>query len=112
MAALSVFGAGVLGLLLFGIIYKTMIVQGKILAGIGLLGLVAMVACGLIAVILFAKAKEVEEASTKRRLQQPAAQGETTGHLLPQVHPESIPSVTEQTTELLLAENKSASKES
>src|SRR5262245_57505300 len=61
VAALSVFGTGIVGLLLFFIVYKMMIVQGKFLNGLALLGMMIMGACGLLAVILFAKAKEAEE---------------------------------------------------
>lgn len=113
VAALSAFGAGVLGIILYGIIYKMMITQGKFWAGIGFLGFIILVACGLLSVILFAKANEVEAASTKRRLQQPEElpSGETTGKLLPEPHFEPLPSVTEGTTELLFAEKKRNTKE-
>ena len=58
MVALSVFGAGVLALLLFFIGYKEMYLHGKILKGLAFLGLMIMGACGLISAILFAKAQE------------------------------------------------------
>ena len=113
VAALSAFGAGVLGLMLYGIIYKIMIVQGRIWEGIGFLGFIILAACGLLSVILFAKANEVKEASNKQRLQQPEElpSGETTGKLLPESHFEPLPSVTEGTTELLFAEKKRNTKE-
>ena len=108
MAALSAFGLGVMGMILFGIVYKVMITQGRIWAGLGLLGFFALIACGLISVVLFAKANEVEEAAKKRRLQQPkgSARGEATTGLLAQAYPMPTPSVTERTTDLLLAEKK------
>jgi hypothetical protein len=113
VAALSVFGLGVLVMLLYGIVYKLMITQGKVMAGLALLGLVVMAACGLISVVLFAKAKEVEQAKLKRRVSQPEElpPGETTKRLLAEGRFEQIPSVTERTTELLFVEKKSAGKE-
>src|SRR5918992_714455 len=50
VAALSVFGAGVLGLILWNIVYKTMIVQGEVLAGLAFIGFVIMIACGILSV--------------------------------------------------------------
>jgi phosphoribosyl-ATP pyrophosphohydrolase len=62
---------------------------------------------------LFAKAKDIQEASSKRRLQDPEEESESapTARLLPENQSELIPSVTERTTELLLAEKKSRAKE-
>jgi hypothetical protein len=110
VAALSVFGLGVLGLLLFFIVYRMMFVQGKFLNGLALLGMMLMGACGIIAVILFAKAKEVEEAAGKRRIQQKEAAriATPTKELLTEGHLEPVPSVTDRTTELLYAEKKDA----
>src|SRR5688572_20229865 len=70
VTALSIFGVGVLGFFLYMVGYKLMLAQGKILAALGLLALIVILGCGLLSVILFAKAKEVEEGTTKRRLQQ------------------------------------------
>lgn len=113
VAALSVFGLGVLSLLLYGIVYKLMITQGKVMAGLALLGLVVMVACGLLSVVLFAKANEVGEAKLKRQITQAEGptKSETTRDLLPEGRLEQIPSVTEHTTELLFVERESAAKE-
>jgi hypothetical protein len=110
MAALSVFGLGVLCLVLFHIVYRLMFVQGKFLNGLALLGMMLMGACGIIAVILFAKAKEVEEAAGKRRIQQKdaAAIPTPTKELLTEGHLEPVPSVTDRTTDLLYAEKKDA----
>jgi hypothetical protein len=112
VAALSVFGLGVLGLLLYGIVYKLMITQGRVMTGLAFLGLMIMVGCGLLSVILFAKAKEVEEAKNKRRITQTEglAQSGTTTELLPAGRLEPVPSVTEHTTELLFVEGKSGVK--
>jgi len=108
MMALSVFGLGVVGLLLYWIGYKLMITQGRILGGLALLGFAILVASGLLSVVLFAKAEELKKAATQPRLPQPAELPEpaTTAKLLPQNRLEPLPSVTERTTELLLAEKK------
>ncbi len=113
VAALSVFGLGVLGLLLYGTVYKLMITQGRVMGGLALLGLVAIISCGLLSVYLFAKAQEVEKAKTKRRITQAEdlTPIETTRGLLPEGQLEQITSVTERTTELLVAEKKSAAKD-
>jgi hypothetical protein len=109
LAALSVFGAGVLALLLFFIGYKMMYMQGKILGGLALLGLMIMGACGLISVILFAKAQEAGEAARRRiQPQNAAALATPTKELLTEGHLEPVPSVTDRTTDLLYAEKKDA----
>jgi len=111
LVALSVFGAGVVALLLFFIGYKMMYLEGKILNGLALLGLMIMGGCGLISVILFAKAQEAGEAA-KRRIQPKDAAGlpAPTKELLTEGHLEPVPSVTDRTTDLLYAEKKDAAK--
>ena len=105
MIALSIFGLGVLGAILFGIVYKMMIVKGEIVAGLFILGFIVIGGCGLLSTILFAKANEAAEAATKRRSSSPEGEriGEKTETLLPDGHLEPLPSVTERTTDLLLA---------
>ncbi len=89
-----------------------MITQGKILGGLALLGLLVMAGCGLLSVILFAKAQEVEQAKNKRRMTsaEELTPRETTRELLTEGRLDPVPSVTERTTELLFPE-KSPAKE-
>jgi hypothetical protein len=108
LVALSIFGLGVAGffLFIFGSKVMTLFIQGKILAAVGLLGLLIVLSFGLLSVLLFARAKEAGEAPTKRRY----IQGEATRtsaappNLLPERHLEEVASVTDRTTELLFAD--------
>lgn len=107
VAALSVFGAGVLGLILYGIVYKLMVTQGKLIAGLGFLGLIIMLGCGLLSTILFAKAKEAEQAAGKRQISDAKVANVSptpTKELLTEGNFEPVPSVTDRTTELLAVE--------
>jgi zinc-ribbon domain len=107
VAALSVFGLGVLAFLLYAIGYKLMMSQGNILAGLAVIGFVIMVACGLASVVLFAKANEVGEGAAKRSSPQNLSTGsESTKELLTEGHFEPVPTVTDRTTELLVVENR------
>lgn len=109
--ALSVFGAGVAIPILYSIFYKMMWTQGKVAAGLGLLALIVVLGCGLLSVILFAKANEVKENPAKRGPNDPQVlkPGEDTGKLLHEAGPQQpVFSVTDRTTELLRAEKKSA----
>ena len=91
---------------------KLMLSQGKILAALGVLGLLVILGSGLLSVFLFAKAKDVQDASSKRRLQPPheIPGAAATSKLLRESRPEEIPSVTERTTELLFTEKDSDGK--
>jgi hypothetical protein len=112
VVALSVFGLGLLGLFLYMVGYKLMLSQGKIMAALGVLGLLVILGSGLLSVFLFAQAKEVQEASGKRRLQQPdeTPEASVTSKLLRECHLEQMPSVTERTTELLFTEKEKDTK--
>ena len=108
VAALSIFGLGILSFVLYNIIYKVMITQGKVLAGLGYLGIVIVLGCGLLSAVLFAKAHELKEAKPKREIRKPgelAAEG-ATRELLPEAHPAPVFSVADRTTELLAANLK------
>ena len=111
VAALSVFGLGVLGFLLYAIGQKLVASQGSLLAILAMLGLVIMLGCGVLSVILFARAKELKEEASKRQLQPNA--NEVAGankELLPEGKFEPVPTVTERTTELLFAEKRDTNR--
>ena len=111
--ALSVFGIGIVSFFLYMIGYKisSFVAQGKILPILGLIGLTVVLASGLLAVILFAKAKDVQAESTKRRLKVRAEMPEsgTTAKLLEESTFEPLPSVTERTTDLISVEKQKRS---
>ena len=114
IAALSVFGVGILSFILYGIFYKLMLTQGTMLAALGVLAAFIILGCGLLSVILFAKANEVKEASAKRRIKAAAELplSADTKDLLPEPLGEPVFSITDRTTDLLLAEKKNVPKES
>jgi hypothetical protein len=110
VGALSVFGLGVLGFLLYAVGQK-LSAQGSLLAVLAMVGLVIMLGCGLLSVILFARAKELGEQANKRQLQPNEIEtGGSTRELLPEGRFEPIPTVTERTTELLFAEKRDTKK--
>src|SRR5688500_13860683 len=112
--ALSTFGLGVLGFFLYLVGYKLMLSQGKFLAALGVLVALVVLGAGFLSVILFAKAKEAEEATGKRRLESaketPAVEGTVTSFLA-EGYPAPVPSVAEGTTELLFVEKKNTANE-
>lgn len=113
MAALSVFGAGIAIPILYSIIYKTIWLQGKVLTGVGMLALVVALACGLLSVILFAKANEVKETAAKRPLTDSPELKEhaNTRELSPEALPQPPAfSVADRTTELLLEGKEGGAK--
>lgn len=107
VAALSVFGLGLLSFIVYSIGYKLMISKGDLLTGLAMLGFIIMVVCGLASVVLFAKAKEVGDEASKRKPQQDLSTGSgSTKELLTEGHFEPVPTVTERTTELLTVEKR------
>jgi len=114
VAALSVFGVGVAIPVLYGIFYKMMYTQGKFIAGLGLLALIIVLGCGLLSVILFAKANEVKETPAKGPLpNKPELQPQADTRELPEHSAPETPvfSVTDRTTELLRARKEGGARE-
>ena len=107
LAALSVFGLGILGLVIYLVANSLMTSDASILVKLGVVGFVIMMACGLASVILFAKAKEVGEEAAKRKPQD-LPSTESTKELLTEGHFEPVPTVTDRTTELLTVEKRDA----
>ncbi len=109
VVALSGFGVVGGGVLFYLIIFKMMLAEGKILAGLALL---TIIVCGLLAVFFFNYANSLKETAVRNRLQQPdeLPQDETPANLLSGSYPEPIPSITERTTELLYVERKENNK--
>jgi uncharacterized membrane protein YvbJ len=104
LAALGIFGGGLLIPILYSIIYTKMWIQGKIMAGLGSLAMVVLLGFGLLAAILFAKANEVKEAAAKRPSLEPAElnSGVETRELPAYSAPaRPVFSVVDRTTELL-----------
>jgi hypothetical protein len=104
VAALSVFGAGVAIPILYGIFYKMMYTQGKVTAGLGLLALIIVLGCGLLSVVLFAKANEVKETPAKPAMpDKPELHPQADTRELPEHSAPETPvfSVADRTTELL-----------
>lgn len=108
VAALSVFCLTILSFIAYGIFYKLLLTQGKIMAGMGTLAALLVIGCGLLSVILFAKANEVKQASGKRRLDEPQEPQlkETTRESLPEGVVQPQFSVADRTTELLSEQKK------
>ena len=104
VAALGVFGLGLLSFLAYAIGQK-LIAQGSLFAALVMIGVVIMLGSGLLSAILFARAKELGEEASKRQLPTNAnAQNGLTKELLSEGNLEPVPTVTERTTELLFAE--------
>ena len=107
VAALSVFGLGVLSLIIYGVVYKIIISEGDLLTALAAVGFIIMIACGLASVVLFAKANEAGQEATKRKPQE-VSSGDSTKELLTEGHFEPVPTVTDRTTELLTVEKRDA----
>ena len=106
VAALSIFGLGFFGLLLYGVGYKLMLSQGNVIAGLAILGLIVLIGSGLLSVILFAKANELKEANARVRRPDELGESAPTANLLNEAHIEPLPTVTERTTELLFTKRE------
>ncbi len=105
---LSLFGVCVLVLLMF-LLGRSLISKG--LPGIlAMLGALIMIVCGLGSVILFARAKDLDEKSSKRRQSNLTNGTETTKELLSEGHFEPVPTVTERTTELLTVDKRDTNR--
>ena len=102
VAALSIFGGGLLIIPLYHIV--KMMIEGRVWAAVGYLALLLLLCCGLLSAILFAMAKEVGEGKTKPATVSSDAIPASTAKLLPPESVSSMPSVTESTTELLQRE--------
>lgn len=107
--ALSCLGVVGAGALIYMIIFKMMLADGKILGGFALL---TMIIFGLLAVFFFNYARYLKETAVKNRLQPPEEmrESETPAKLLTDSYLEPIPSVTERTTELLYEEREKNNK--
>ena len=102
VAALSIFGLSIIGFFSYSVFSKLMLTQGSLVAGLIVLAGLLVIGCALASVILFAKANELKEASTKRLAEQPLEPGhaDTTSKLL-DIHREPVFSVADRTTDLL-----------
>ena len=105
VAALSVFGLGLLSFLIYTVGYKLLTSDDSLLAKLAVIGFVIMIVCGLASVVLFAKANEVGQG---RKAQPDLAPGESTKEVLTEGHFEPVPTVTDRTTELLTVEKRDA----
>ena len=105
VAALSVFGISVFTFLLYLMFQKLSVTQGTLIAALGVIVIAIVAGCGLLSVILFAKANELKETPAGRRGDEEAqlSPAPTTGKLL-ESHQQPGFSVTDRTTELLEAE--------
>jgi hypothetical protein len=104
VAALSVFGGGLLIVTLYHIV--KMMIEGRVWAGVGYLALLLLLCCGIISVILFAMANEIGSNKVKGAPAPSESIPASTANLLPPEALDSMPSVTESTTELLPREKK------
>ena len=101
VASVGVFGLSIIGFFLYNIFYKLMLTQGPLVAGLAVLAAIIFIGSGLASVILFAKAKELKEAASKRQLE-PASESTLTSELL-ESHQQPVFSIADRTTNLLSA---------
>ena len=109
VGALSVFGLGILGLLVYAVGQKLVASQGSLIAILAIIGLVIMFGSGVLSAILFARAKELGDEARKRQ-PQPDELASSTKELLPEGRFEPVPTITERTTDLLFAEKRNTKK--
>lgn len=102
VTSLSVFGLSIVGFFLYNLFYKLMISQGTLVAVLAVLAATILIGSGLLSVILFAKAKELKEASANRPIDPPieSKTNNATGKLL-ESHEQPVFSIAERTTNLL-----------
>lgn len=97
MTSLSIFGLGIVGFLLYNIFVKLLPTYGPLVATLAVLAAIIFIGSGLASVILFAKAKELNEAGGKRPIE---LSGEPTGKLLESREQPAF-SIADRTTNLL-----------
>ena len=106
VAALGVFGLGLLSVLIYAVGEK-IVTNGSVIEVLTMLGIFVMIVCGLASAFLFARAKELGEEATKRQLPPSTTEkSSSTKELLTEGRFEPVPTVTERTTELLFVEPK------
>ena len=114
VAALGIFGAGLVIPILYSIFYTTMWSQGNIVKGLGMLAILLVLACGVMSAILFAKANELKETAAKRPLpEQLESHPQADTRELPEHSAPETPvfSVADRTTELLRARKEGGARE-
>jgi hypothetical protein len=113
VAALSIFGLGVLSFILYLVFQKLNAAGWSLTAVLGMLAFIIVFGCGILSVILFAQAKDLKEVPASRRddgqAQIPTTR--TTDKLL-ESHQQPVFSVTDRTTELLKADRLTKQEDS
>ncbi len=95
--------------IVWAIIVEIIIGKGHVLGGVIFLGFILG---AILAALLVIYRESLYKASSKPLLPRMAPRSEPTARQLPESYIEPIPSVTERTTELLVAEKKSSARES
>lgn len=110
-AALSTCGVGAISFLLYAVVYRMMIVDGKIGLGFMILGFLTLVVCALAGVFLLNYADELEKSTkSSQNPETNTLSGSNTTNLLEEKT--FVPaSVTEHTTDLLYIERRKITDE-